>query len=156
MEIPLRLTVLSINKCAVKEIGIGADTKVDKLQVFNSSMNTWLFILTWICLTTNCRSDDTDIRTMDQRLLLNDPNTLLSHIETLKREMTTLKSQVTSQQSEINAMQNQLVKRNPGNLFLQQSCRFFVVLFLYELVLTHSQKPRPLIKTGGALMNVYI
>ena len=130
MEIPLRLTVLSINKCAVKEIGIGADTKADKLQVFNSSMNTWLFILAWICLTTNCRSDDTDIRTMDRRLLLNDPNTLLSHIESLQREMTSLKSQVTSQQTEINAMQNQLVKRNPGNIFATKHLFFCCSIFL--------------------------
>nr|XP_022303431.1 short-chain collagen C4-like [Crassostrea virginica] len=77
-------------------------------------MNTWLLTLTWICLTTKCRSDDTDIRTMDRRLLLNDPNTLLNHIEALQRDLTSLKSQVTSQQTEINAMQNQLVKRNPG------------------------------------------
>nr|XP_022303429.1 uncharacterized protein LOC111110999 isoform X1 [Crassostrea virginica] len=56
-------------------------------------MNTWSVILTWICLTTNCRSDDNDVRTMDRRLLLNDPNTLLSHIEALQREVTSLKSQ---------------------------------------------------------------
>ncbi|XP_022305869.2 uncharacterized protein LOC111112592 [Crassostrea virginica] len=85
-------------------------------------MTTSVKILTWLLLLRNCRSDDTDIRTMDRRLLLTDPNTLLNHIEALQQEMTSLKSQVnslntevtalntkvTSQQTEISILQNQL------------------------------------------------
>ena len=83
-------------------------------------MDTSVVILTWICLVMNCRGDDTDIRTIDRRLLLNDPNTLLSHIEALQREMALLKAQVTtlntavsSQRNEINVLQHKLGKINP-------------------------------------------
>ena len=124
MEIPVRVTVLSINKCTDKEIGIGANTKSQKHQVFNTIMNTWSVILTWICLTTNCRSDGNDVRTMDRRLLLNDPNTLLSHIEALQREVTSLKSQVstlnTSQRIEIEELRNNLKTINLKGTFLKK------------------------------------
>ena len=100
-------------------------------------MTTLVVILTWLLLMRSCRSDDTDIRTMDRRLLLSDPNTLLNHIEalqqemtylksqvntlntevtTLKREVTTLNTGVTSQQTEISILQNQLQKTNTDGM----------------------------------------
>lgn len=121
-----RLSLRKIHKREDNKISVGSCTKADKLQVFNVIMDARLVILTWICLITTCHGDDTDIRTMNQRLPLTDPYTLLNHIEALQREITSLKSQVTSRQSEINAMRNRLVKRNPGNFFFcKKSCRFF-------------------------------
>nr|XP_022305868.1 short-chain collagen C4-like [Crassostrea virginica] len=75
-------------------------------------MVTWLVNLTWLCLVSNCRSDDTDIRTMDRRLLLNDPNTLLNHIEALQQEMTALKSQVTTLNTEVTTLNTEVTTLN--------------------------------------------
>ena len=41
----------------------------------------------------NLPGDDSDIRTMDRRLLLNDPNTQLNHTKSVQREITRQHSQ---------------------------------------------------------------
>ena len=110
-------------------------------------MTTSVIILTWLFLLRNCRSDDTDIRTMDRRLFLTDPNTLLNLIEALQQEMTSLKSQVnslntevtalntkvTSQQTEISILQNQLQKTNTDGMHFIEAV---MVLLNYRFTIT--------------------